>query len=305
MRDDRLEDLRDAYYGIEIPEELKHIVNVSIRRAKRDTMREKRKIKKGLPVWEKVGMGFIAAMLALVVLVNTNQTIAFAMSDIPVLGAFVKVVTFKTFESEDKDMSAHVETPKIEVDEENVHMYAAVEELNKTVEDYTNQVIAQYKADVEAVDGEGKEELTTDYEVVTNSDKMFSLKLQTIVALNTSGTNTKIYHINKKTGKLVTLPEIFKKDSNFRTVISEEIMKQMREAMDADDTKSYFLDKEDLPKLNWEGIADDTNFYFNEEGKLTFIFDKYEVAPGYMGVCEFVIPKEVTDSILLEYYVDE
>lgn len=304
MKDDRLDDLRNAYYGIEIPDELESIVNVSIRRAKRDAMREKKKMKKRIPAWEKVSMGFVAAMLVLVVLVNANQNIAYAMSEVPVLGALVKVVTFNTFESKNNDMSAHVETPKIEVETENEYMEEAVEELNKTVEDYTNQVIAQYQVDVETAGEDGREALTTDYEIMTDSDRIFSLKMQTVIVLNTANTNTKIYHINKKTGKMVTLPEIFKDSVDFKIVISEEIKRQMREEMASDDTKSYFLDKEDAPGLNWGGIADDANFYFNEKGELTFIFDKYEVAPGYMGVCEFVIPDEVADKILLEYYVD-
>lgn len=318
MRDNRLEELKDAYYGIEIPEELESIVNVSIRKARRDTMREKKNMKRKFPVWGKVSVSFAAAMLALVLLVNTNQNIAYAMSEVPVLGALVKVVTFNTFDSKDKDMSAHVETPKVEVETEegnteNAKMEESVEVLNKTVEDYTNQVIEQYKADVAAagektgeVIGEtGKMDLNTDYEVVTDSDKMFSLKMQTVIVLNSANTTTKIYHINKKTGEMVTLSEIFKDDVDFKTVISEEIMRQMREETAATDgQKSYFLDNEDTPQLNWTGIADDANFYFNEDGKLTFIFDKYEVAPGYMGVCEFVIPSKVTDSILLEYYVD-
>ena len=43
-------------------------------------------------------------------------------------------------------------------------------------------------------------------------------------------------------------------------------------------------------------------FYVNEKGKLTLVFDKYEVAPGYMGMVEFSIPTgEIVDMVTNGY----
>ena len=39
-------------------------------------------------------------------------------------------------------------------------------------------------------------------------------------------------------------------------------------------------------------------------GMNTFVFDKYEAAPGYMGSFEFVIPDEIANTVLLEKYLD-
>ena len=60
----------------------------------------------------------------------------------------------------------------------------------------------------------------------------------------------------------------------------------------------YFLDNDDMPEFNFQGITEQTNFYFNEKDELVITFDEYEVAPGYMGAPEFVIPQEVTAAIL-------
>ena len=49
----------------------------------------------------------------------------------------------------------------------------------------------------------------------------------------------------------------------------------------------------------FEKIAENQNFYISEEGKLVISFDKYEVAPGYMGVIEFTIPTETLSDILV------
>ena len=35
------------------------------------------------------------------------------------------------------------------------------------------------------------------------------------------------------------------------------------------------------------------NFYINSEGKVAIVFEKYEIAPGYMGTQEFVIDKQI------------
>ena len=49
----------------------------------------------------------------------------------------------------------------------------------------------------------------------------------------------------------------------------------------------------------FEKIAPEQKFYINENYKLVIVFDKYEVAPGYMGVVEFEIPTNIISSLLV------
>lgn len=302
MKDSRLEKMMKEYNNIEIPKQLRERVEASIEQAKEDNKMEEQKVIK-FPFWTKAATGLVAAMAAFVILVNTNHQMAYAMSNIPILGSIVKVVTFKTFEHENKDMSARVEVPKVEVEEKS-DMKPAAEQLNKNVQEYTDQIIEQYKADVAATGGEGYEEVTTDYEVVTDNDKLFSIRINTVVQLNTAGISIKIYHIDKTTNKLVGLKDICKTDVDYKNILTEEIKRQMREQMKKNENVVYFIDDEDIPEVNWTGITDEANFYFNDEGKLTFVFDKYEAAPGYMGSFEFVIPDEIANTVLLEKYLD-
>ena len=67
--------------------------------------------------------------------------------------------------------------------------------------------------------------------------------------------------------------------------------------MEEDENITYWLDSE-VPDWDFNSINDDTTFYINEEGKLVIIFDEYEVAPGFMGVQEFEIEKEVIKDIV-------
>ena len=50
-------------------------------------------------------------------------------------------------------------------------------------------------------------------------------------------------------------------------------------------------------------ISGDQNFYLNEEYDLVIIFDEYEVAPGSMGMPQFVIEQEVLEDILCQRFL--
>ena len=96
----------------------------------------------------------------------------------------------------------------------------------------------------------------------------------------------------------MTLEDLFVEGSDYISAISENIKTQMKEQMAADEGVIYFLDNDDMPEFNFQGITEQTNFYFNEKDELVIAFDEYEVAPGSMGAPEFVIPQEVTAALL-------
>lgn len=50
----------------------------------------------------------------------------------------------------------------------------------------------------------------------------------------------------------------------------------------------YFHGEEGVE--GFTSIADDQRFYINEAGNQVLIFEKYEIAPGYMGQPEFEVP---------------
>ena len=46
-----------------------------------------------------------------------------------------------------------------------------------------------------------------------------------------------------------------------------------------------------MQEAGFKTISDDTPFYINENGNPVIVFEKYEIAPGYMGYQEFEITK--------------
>ena len=131
------------------------------------------------------------------------------------------------------------------------------------------------------------------HEIVYNTDQLFTLKLELNKAHADSYTKNVYYTINKSTGKSIPLSAYFK-NSDYREVISKEILKQMKEEMKKDTNKVYWCQKNDNPRF--KGISKNQSYYINKQGELVICFDQFEVAPGYMGNPTFTIKNDLLDD---------
>ncbi len=298
----KVEEMKLEYEQIPIPEELKGKVQDSLNQAKRKEQR-KHQFHKAL---KRTAISAAAAAAALVLLVNFSSEAAAAMERLPVIGGIVRVVTFREyFDSRDRSR-AEIKVPKADADGAGEGMT----EMNQQIEEYTNQIIAQYEEEVKWIEGlehtedsaSAKYEVSTDYEIATDNDALFSIRINTFVAMAGTNSYIKIYHVDKQSGRIITLKDLFEEGADYITPISEEIKAQMQERMAQDKNQYYWLNDE-MEEMNFKQITPEANFYVNQDGKLTLVFDKYEVAPGYMGVVEFTIPTEKLDSIVKYGYL--
>jgi hypothetical protein len=228
-----------------------------------------------------------AAVLAVVILANSNETVANAMEKVPVLGAITRVVTFRTYSDRTGSFEAEVEVPEIsenQPDENAINESLPV--INRTIDEYADELIEMYEAELKESEGQGNYELVSSYEVIRDDEKYLSIRINSTVVMASGAQFVKIYNVDKTTGEIVTLSDLFGSDSNYIDTISEEIKRQMQEQMAQDENKIYFIKSEDEPS-GFDKITDETNFYINENGGVVIVFDEYEVAPGYMGVVEF------------------
>ena len=225
-----------------------------------------------------------AAALALFVAVpNVSPAAAAAMGEIPVLGAVVRIVTFRDYQYDDGHNTADVHVPELGGS-------GAADEANDQVQAYTDQLIARFQADCEAT-GEGYQGLDVTSSVVTDSDTWFTLRIDA-TKTQASGYNfTRFYHIDKATGETVTLSDLFRPDADYVSVLSAEVLRQMEEQMAADASLSYLTDE-------FTAIDPEQSFYWNAGGDLVLVFDEYTVAAGYMGMVEFTIPRDVYSALL-------
>lgn len=308
MKDKGLEKMKQDYEEIHIPRELRQRVEMGIHQAKEEERAGKRgtKMKKQnkakIYSFRIVG-GVAAAMLVITVMANSGAAIAHAMEKIPVIGSIARVVTFREYESTTNDMEADVKIPEVRVENEDGTVNEeSTAQINRSIEEYTSEIIAQYEADVEAAGGEGKQSVDLQYTVLSDTDRLFSIRFDKTIIMASGSQSVKIYHIDKQTGKMMDLKDLFKDTVNFIDPISGNIKEQMKAQMAADESKTYFIDSE-VPEWDFQSIKEDSTFYVDENGKLHIVFDEYEVAPGYMGSVEFEIPTEAVQDIVKEGFL--
>lgn len=289
MKDKKMEGLKEEYMNVQLPKDGIKQLEETINRAKKDKKRTAR-----IHYFRNAAAGMAAMFAGVFVMVNVNADIAHAMGELPLIGGIIKVITINQYQEEKENYHANIKVPKLEGEEEN----EGIQSVNEAVKKDTDALIAQCKEEFEKESG--KKAVDADFEVITDTDDWFTLQLS-IVETQASGLQMeRYYNINRKTGKMVTsLSELFQKDSDYITPISENIKEQMREQMKADSEKVYFLDSEEgFEEDDFKQISENQNFYVNEAGNLVISFDEYEVAPGYMGAVTFEIPKEIISSLL-------
>ena len=317
---EQLKQLKEEYENMTIPEAGRERLQAGIDRARMEKKRAEHARRRS--AWTAVA----AAAVVMIALPNTNMQIAHAMENIPLLGGFFRLVTVRQYNYNDENHDAEVELAQINYGEdagegasvgevaaapegtaagsvEGVGQEAAVanlsedgvEAVNQDMEATVEELIRQFE---DTLSEEGYHGLHVTQEVVTDNARYYTVKLSVLETEASGYEHNQFYTIDKQTGNVVTLEDLFAEGSDYISAISENIKTQMKEQMAADEGVIYFLDNDDMPEFNFQGITEQTNFYFNEKNELVIAFDEYEVAPGSMGAPEFVIPQEVTAALL-------
>ena len=234
--------------------------------------------------------------IMLFLLPNVSVTYAQALEPIPVIGDIVRVVTIRNYFYSDDKHEMNIDVPQIEGDNN------AAENINQDITQLTETLVEQFYEDVELIGDEGHSSIYLDYETVTNTDTWFTLKIRVHEAAGSSNTYYKFYHIDKRTNEIVKLGDLAK-DNSFYDVLVKEIKRQMKLQIETDSSIVYWLDESIIGK-DYVSLSENHNFYWNDNGDLVIIFDKYEVCPGAMGTPEFVIDKGVFRDILESEYKD-
>ena len=287
-----LSKLKKEYESVSMGEEAMHVMRQRMEQGKKE-----KKIME-MKTWMK-GVA-VAAAVALVILPNTSSSVAYAMKNIPLLGNVVNVVTFRDYHYDQNKKTADVSVSKIDINTEGLegesvdNAKKSSEEINREIEQITNQWVEEFK---ETMRSDGYEQIMVKTEPINTTDKYFTLKLICYQGAGSGFEQDFFYTINLDTGKRMKLSDLFIEGSDYRTIISDDIKKQMRKQMDEDENVSYWLDDKEVEEWNFEEIPEDVSFYVNENNELVICFNEGDVAPMYMGTVEFVISNEVLGEI--------
>ena len=259
---------------------------------------EKKPVKKQIRILPRIAASAACfVFIILFLLPNVSVTYAQALEQLPVIGDLVRVVTIRNYYYDDNHWKMDINIPQIESEDSK-----SVDYINKDVSELTTALINRFYEDLEINGNKGYGSLNVDYEVVTNTDSWFTLKLTVCQTAASSNTYFKFYHIDKNQGKIVELGDLFNTDK-FSDSLVAEIKKQMQEQMANDENISYWINTSGIGE-EFATVGANHNFYWNENGDLVIIFDKYEVGPGSMGTPEFVIDKGVIRDILKSEFKD-
>ena len=248
----------------------------------------------------KVAATAAALVGAFVILPNTSATIAHAMEQIPIVGQLVEAVTIREYEYDSDRFKADIDVTEIKVENQaedskvQENLDRTTEEINTEIKKITDDLIAQFEADLKQK--EGYQDIVVKSEVLTTTPDYFTLKLLCYWGAGSGYQWNYYYTIDLNTGERLELKDIFVDGADYITPISENIKAQMQAQMDADEMVHYWLNDE-IEDLNFKAITDDTSFYLNERGNVVIGFNEGDVAPMYMGCVEFEIPSEILSGI--------
>lgn len=299
MKDKNLQQLKKNYMDVPIPVELDFIVKKSLEDNGVKITNSKANFK-GIKI---AAASIVAATALFTVGVNSSPVFAASLSNVPVVGSIVKILTFREYTVNEDSYNADIKVPSIQ----GLENKDLENNLNDKYLTENKKLYEDFMADMEDMksNGDGHLGVSSGYVVKTDNDRLLSIGRYVVNTVGSSSTTMKYDTIDKQSEILITLPSLFKNDS-YVNIISENIKKQMIEQNKADENKFYWVEgiEKDMNMELFEKISKDQNFYINSEGKLVISFDKYEVAPGYMGVVEFVIPTEIlSDSLVSNDYI--
>lgn len=292
----KIEDYKKEYNSIEVPDELEFLTKKTIKQAKKNIQEEDRMNSK-MNIFKKASIVAVMGVSLVLVGVNTSHNIANAFSEVPVVSNIIEVITFRNYDYDNENYVADIDVPNVEgldnKELENSLNQKYIAEGKELFDNFTNEVKS-----MEEIEGGGHLAVTAGYDIVTDTDNIIVIKRFEDKVIASSDSKVQYDVIDKAKEIVITLPSLFK-DDTYINIISDDIKEQMKEQMKEDESIVYFFEED-----GFESIDKNQNFYINEDNKLIISFDKYEVAPGYMGVVEFEISTElIKNSLVGDNYI--
>lgn len=364
-------DLRDAaeyYRSIPIPESLSDVVAETIgqyTKKEEEKIRKMRQKKRVVIALRTVG-ALAAAVVLFMIPLNMSEAFAKQMQGVPVLGAFAKVLTIRSYSYTENDVNVNIRVPEITVVDADADtealgdsdmaagpgegggsgaldmaagdlegggapgaaagrgtengiagedgaesggasgrdmiadVNAEILQIVETYETDAKQRFEEYKRAFFETGGTEEEwggrtcDVDVEYAVTYQEGTRLSLVLTTTESWAAVYAQRYYYNLDLQSGRALTLEELLGPD--WKEICNKNIVAEIERRI-AEDEATYWgygpgEDDDFVDIEGFESVGDQTNFYINESGHVVVCFDKYEIAPGYMGMQEF----EITDA---------
>lgn len=257
------------------------------------SMKDKTK-RRRLPAFLKTIVA--ACFIFSVILPNVSGKSAYALQSIPGLGRYFQLITLRKYSFHDDSHSAEVQTPYLAVGAEEAKSDSAwkeaksdsAEKINADIAKITDELIQEFKE--ELTKSEYKN-LDVHSEVILNSEEYYVLSLSVLQEEGDSHTLNHYYTVDKHSGELLTLSELFPYTANYKEILTEEVKKQIKEHNRISEDKYFVQDGED--EEGFREVTDEQSFYINADKHLVLVFPEGEIAPMSMGEIQFIMPESI------------
>lgn len=257
------------------------------------SMKDKTK-RRRLPAFLKTIVA--ACFIFSVILPNVSEKSAYALQSIPGLGRYFQLITLRKYSFHDGSHSAEVQTPYLAVGAEEAKSDSAwkeaksdsAEKINADIAKITDELIQEFKE--ELTKSEYKN-LDVHSEVILNSEEYYVLSLSVLQEEGDSHTINHYYTVDKHSGELLTLSELFPYTANYKEILTEEVKKQIKEHNRISEDKYFVQDGED--EEGFREVTDEQSFYINADKHLVLVFPEGEIAPMSMGEIQFIMPESI------------
>ena len=276
----------------------------------------KNKTKRRLPAFLKTVVA--ACFIFSAILPNVSEKSAYALQSIPGLGRYFQLITIRKYSFHDGSHSAEVQAPYLAVEEEKVAgapydsalkdnteaaslkgeelkesakksaKSGSAEKINADIAKITDELIQEFKEDLTKSEHKN---LDVQSEVILNSDEYYVLSLSVLQEEGDSYTLNHYYTVDKHSGELLTLSELFPYTANYKEILTEEVKKQIKEHNRISEDKYFVQDGED--EEGFREVTDEQSFYINADKHLVLVFPEGEIAPMSMGEIQFIMPESI------------
>lgn len=296
---------KNIYDSIEIPDALSKMVAETIASKNKEEIRKNYENSQKVtslasrrPIWKNCAIAAAVVLMAGTAGLNTSPAFAAEMQKLPIIGQLAQVLTFRSFEGIVDGVELHVNIPEIRSNTDAKLPEAVNQQIQALTAEYETQAKAELAECKETFFANGGTEaewadrtasLFIDYEVKYFDDAVLSLQVTTEKTWVSAEEAYHFYNIDLKNDTELTLETVL--GENYIERCNTAIIDQINERLTADENAAFFGYGDDADSTDgFKTITEETAFYLNEEGKAVISFPEYSIAPGYMGIQEFIIP---------------
>lgn len=289
-----LKDAKNIYDHIVVPEELDARL--------RDTLETTSKQNSIVVKFARWAITTAAALfLCFTVGLNTSESFAMGMSELPVIGVVAKVLTIRSYETKNNNITTTVEVPEIQLESATEETTLAITDANAKIQELVDNFTAEKHAQIEEakttfLESGGTEEewqtrdieVNVNYEVKHQNKTTLSLLIDGWISWFNFEEFRSFYNIDLVTGKELTLIDLL--GENAYEYTEAEILKQIHKMIEKDSSLLFWgINEPEDTGNEFIGVTESTPFYINADGNVVISYDKYDIAPGFMGIMEFEI----------------